>query len=187
MKFTLPIGLCLFILGLHLAFIQHSAVWFSPYTIGGFLIFESINARRGFSLLRYPRNFVLVWLLFILVTIAVELTGNYWLNLVNYPSLGIPEYVVHVIFIAYAFTGFFSLTLLVSLHNVFTSKRQRMIVLPIAAFLFGYVNEYPNTFAHEWVYVNWPLGEVLGVPILVSILWIAWLVVLPLKRFFLPV
>ena len=54
----------------------------------------------------------------------------------------------------------------------------------IAAFLFGYVNEYPNTFAHEWVYVNWPLGEVLGIPILVSILWVALLAVLLLKSFY---
>jgi len=187
MKLTLPIGLGLFLLGLYLAFVQHSPIWYTPYLIGGFLSFESIKSRTGFSVLKDPRNFALVWLIFIVITIGVELTGNYWLDLWTYPSFGTLEYFIHIILIGYAFTGFFGLMVFVSLQKLFRSRRQQMIVLPIAAFLFGYVNEYPNTFAHEWVYVNWPFGEVLGIPILVSILWIAWLVVLPLKRFFLPV
>ena len=57
-----------------------------------------------------------------------------------------------------------------------------MIILPIAAFLFGYLNEYPNIFAYEWKYINWSLGEFLGIPILVSLLWILLLVVILFKK-----
>ena len=184
MKLTLPIGLGLFLLGLYLAFIQHSPIWYTPYLIGGFLSFEGIKSRTGFSVLKYPRKFVLVWLIFLFIAVVVELTGNYLLDLWNYPSFGMLDYFLHVILIGYAFTLFSGLGFFVFLQNLFPSRNIQIFLLPIAAFLFGYVNEYPNTFAHEWVYVNWPLGEVLGIPILVSILWVALLAVLLLKSFY---
>ena len=54
----------------------------------------------------------------------------------------------------------------------------------MAAFIFGYLNEYPNTFAYEWKYANWPLGEFLKIPILVSSLWVLLLFELFFKHWF---
>ena len=177
-------GLTLFLAGLYLAFGLHSTVWYSAFVIGGFLLFEGINRRRDFSVLAHPKNFLLVWGIFIAITIGVEFLGNYWFDFWNYPSFNTLDYLINVILIGYAFTGFFGLTFLVFLQQFLHSKAQQVVWLPIAAFLFGYFNEYPNTFAYEWIYVDWPLGEPLGIPVVISILWIALLLVLLFKRFF---
>ena len=182
MRFLILTGFILFLFGLYLAFFQHSDIWYSIFIIGGFLLLEGINFRKGFSVLKNPKWFLLTWLIFIGITTVVELIGNAWLNLWDYPTFNEFDYFIHVLIIGYAFTGFFGLEFFVLLQRYFPSKRAQIFILPIAAFFFGYLNEYPNIFAYEWKYINWPLGEFLGIPILVSFLWILLLVVILFKK-----
>ncbi|MDP2598513.1 MAG: hypothetical protein Q8P49_01645 [Candidatus Liptonbacteria bacterium] len=171
-------GLALFLFGLYLAFIYHSTIWYSFFVIGGFIMFEGINRRYSFSVLRNKKVFLIDWFIFVLITVAVELIGNFWLRLWYYPGYSAVSYLINVIVIGYAFTGFFGLEFFTFVRRRIKSKTAKFIILPITALLFGYINEYPNTFAYEWVYENWPLGELFRIPILVSVLWIALLTVL---------
>ena len=182
MKFLIPLGLAIFVWGLYLAFFQHSDIWYSVFLIGGFLFLEGINSRKGFSVLKNRKWFLLTWLIFIAITIVLEIIGNSWLNLWDYPTFNKLDYLIHVLVIGYAFTGFFSLEFFVFLQRIFTSRKIQIIILPISAILFGYLNEYPNIFAYEWKYINWPFGEFLGIPILVSFFWILLLTVILFKK-----
>lgn len=182
MKILIPTGLLIFLFGLYLAFFQHSDVWSSVFLIGGFLLLEGINIPKGFSVLKNRKWFLLTWLIFIAIAIAVEIIGNLWLNLWNYPTFNKLDYLIHVLVIYYTFAGFFGLEFFVLLQRIFPSRKALIIILPISAILFGYLNEYSNIFAYEWKYNNWPFGEFLGIPILVSLLWILSLVVLFFKK-----
>ena len=182
MKLLIPSGLIIFVLGLYLAFFQHSDVWYSVFLIGGFLFLEGINSQKGFSVLKNIKWFLLIWLIFIIFSIVIEVIGNLWLNLWNYPTFNKLTYLIHSLIIGYVFTGFLGLEFFVLLQRIFTSKRMQIIILPVSAFLFGYLNEYPNIFAYEWKYINWPFGEFLGIPVLVSLLWLVLLFVLFFKK-----
>jgi len=182
MRFLIPTGFIIFLFGLYLALFQHSDIWYSVFLVGGFLLLEGINFQKGFSVLKNIKWFLLTWLIFIGITIVVEIIGNSWLNLWDYPTFSKLNYFIHVLIIGYAFTGFFGLEFFVLLQRYFPSRRAQIVILPIAAFLFGYLNEYPNTFAYEWKYINWSLGEFLGIPILVSLLWILLLIVIFFKK-----
>lgn len=176
------VGIILFLFGLYLAFFAHSTIWYTFFTIGGFLLFEGLNVSNGFSVLRKKTRFVLVWFAFILIAVAGELVCNTWLNLWDYPSFNEMEFFFHALIIGYPFTGFFGLGVFVFLEGLFPERRAKWIVLPVSAFLLGYLVEYPNVFAYEWKYINWPLGEFLGIPILASLLWILLLFALLFKK-----
>ena len=118
------------------------------------------------------------------MTIAIEAVGDWWLNLWIYPRLARLAYVFHVLIIGYPFTGFFALELFAWLQSFSWVRKTQLAFLPVAAFLFAYLNEYPNTFAYEWRYANWPLGEFLNIPILVPFLWVALLFVVLFKPWF---
>ncbi|RJQ13548.1 hypothetical protein C4553_03340 [Candidatus Parcubacteria bacterium] len=175
-------GFVILVSGLYLAFLQHSDIWYSVFLVGGFLFLEGINSQREFSIIKNKKRLFLTWLIFIIITVAVEIIGNSWLNLWDYLTFNRLEYLIHVIIIGYPLTGFFGLEFFVLLQRYFHSRKTQMIILPISAFLFGYLNEYPNVFASEWKYINWPLGSFLGIPILVSFLWILLLFVLLFKK-----
>jgi hypothetical protein len=184
MKSLLLAGIVLLLTGLYLAFIQHSTIWYSFFVIGGFLLFEGLNKYKGFSVLKYPKKFLLIWFYFILITIVVEIIGNYWLDMWDYPTYGIWEYLLHIIIIGYPFAFFGGLGLFVYIQKNFPLRQK--VMLPIVAILFGYVNEIPNLYAHVWIYKNWPFGDFLRIPVSVSILlWGMLLAVLTFKRFFL--
>lgn len=178
------LGLVMFVLGLYLAFFQHSDIWYSVFLVGGFLFLEGINSQRGFSVLKNKKWFLLTWLIFIVITIAVEIVGNLWLNLWDYPTFNQLDYIIHVLIIGYPFSGFFGLEFFVLLQKCFSSRKAQIITLPVSAILFGYLNEFPNTFAYEWKYINWPGGEFLGISISVSFLWILLLFVILFKKHF---
>lgn len=182
MKYLIPFGLLIFLIGLYLAFFTHSSVWYSVFLVGGFLFLEGINSSKGFSVLKNIKWFLLTWLIFFAITLVIEAIGNLWLNLWVFPLFGKLDYCIHVIVIGYPLTGFFGLEFFVLLQKIFTSRRKQLFILPVSTFLFGYLNEYPNVFAHEWQYINWPFGEFLGIPILVSFLWIFLLLMLYFKR-----
>lgn len=182
MKCLVSVGLFLFVLGLYLAFFQHSDIWYSVFLVGGFLFLEGINYSKGFSVLKNRKLFLQTWLIFIVIAIVIEIIGNLWLNLWDYPTFNKLNYLIHVLVTGYVFTSFFGLEFFVLLQRIFKSKKSQIIILPVSAFLFGYLNEYPNIFAYEWKYINWPLGEFLGIPILVSLLWIVLLFVLFFKK-----
>ena len=182
MKFLIPIGLVIFVFGLYLAFFEASDIWSSFFLIGGFLLLEGVNYPKGFSILKNKSWFLLTWLIFIAISIAVEAIGSSWLNLWDYPSFNKFDYLTHILVIYYPFAGFFGLEFFVLLQRIFPSRKTQIIILPVSAFLFGYLNEYPNTFAYEWKYNNWPFGEFLGIPILLSFLWIFVLVVILFKK-----
>jgi hypothetical protein len=162
MKFFIPIGLSIVILGLYLAFFQHSDIWYSVFLVGGFLLFEGINIPKGFSVLHNNIGFLRTWILFIAFGVMVELIGNYWLNLWDYPTYTWLDYVIHVLIVGYPFTGFLGLELF-----CFTP----VVLLPVSAVLLGFIIEYPNTFAYEWIYHGWLGGEFMGIPIFVLLLW----------------
>ncbi len=178
------IGASLFILGIFLAFFAHSPYWYTPFVIGGFLFLENFNQHDGFSMLKNTRKFIFFWFVAIAITILVEWLGNYVLGLWDYEYYGQVAYFFNVIIFGYVFTFFFGLELLVFVQNIIKSKKVQYIILPIIIFLFGYLNEYLNLFAYEWRYKNWPGSEFLGIPILVSFLWLLVLLTLPFKRFF---
>ena len=121
-------------------------------------------------------------MIFVIFGVITEIVGNLWLEKwdSDFNSL---EYIIHVILISYPFVCFFSLELFVFIKNIFKSKNI-ILILPVSAFVFGYINEIPNTFAYEWKYKNLPLGEFLGVPILISFLWLLILLTLLFERFF---
>ena len=182
MKYLAPFGLVLFVFGLYLAFFQHSDIWYSVFLIGGFLFLEGINYPNGFSVLKNRKWFLKTWLIFISITVVFEVIGNLYLNLWDYPTFNRLDYLIHAIIIGYAFTGFFGLEFFCFIQRIFISKKAQIIILPVSAVLFGYLNEYPNIFAYEWKYINWPFGEFLGIPILISFLWIILLFVLFFKK-----
>ena len=182
MKYLTLTGLVLFVFGLYLAFFQHSDIWYSVFLVGGFLFLEGINYPKGFSVLKNRKWFLKTWLIFIVIAVVIEIIGNLWLNLWDYPTFNKLNYLIHLLVTGYVFTGFFGLEFFVLVQRIFKSKKSQIIILPVSAFLFGYLNEYPNIFAYEWKYINWPLGEFLGIPILVSLLWIILLFVLFFKK-----
>jgi len=182
LKYLTSFGLILFVFGLYLAFFQHSNIWYSFFVIGGFLLFEGINYQKGFSVLKNIKWFLQTWLIFIVIGTVIEIIGNLWLNLWDYPTFSRLNYLIHLFITGYVFTGFFGLEFFVLLQRIFPSRKLQIILLPISSFIFGYLNEYPNIFAYEWKYINWPFGEFLGIPILVSILWIILLFVLFFKK-----
>jgi len=184
LKYLTSFGLILFVFGLYLAFFQHSNIWYSIFITGGFILFEGINYPKGFSVLKNKKLFLRTWLIFIVIGTVIEIIGNLWLNLWDYPTFSRLNYLIHLFITGYVFTGFFGLEFFVLLQRIFPSRKLQIILLPISSFIFGYLNEYPNIFAYEWKYTNRPLGEFLGIPILVSILWIILLFVLFFKKLF---
>jgi len=182
MKYLASFGLILFVFGLYLAFFQHSNIWYSFFIIGGFLFLEGVNYPKGFSVLKNIKWFLQTWLIFIVIGVVIEIIGNLWLNLWDYPIFNKIDYLIHVLIIGYPFVSFFGLDFFILFQRIFISKRSQIIILPIFAFIFGYLNEYPNMFAYEWKYINWPFGEFLGIPITVSFLWITLLLVLLFKK-----
>ncbi len=177
-------GLSIWIFGLFAAIFLHSPYWYSMYTVGGFLLFEGFNAPYGFSFLKYPLRFFFTWLILNILGIFVEILGIRILHLWYYPSYDLFNYVLHVALIGYAFTGFFGLGFLVWLQRVVKPGTKQIFVLLIAAWLFGYAVELPNLFAYEWKYTNWPIGDFLGIPIFISVLWLLILGTLLFKPFF---
>ena len=129
-------GIVLLLTGLYLAFVANSPFWYSPFIIGGFLFFEGLNRPHQFSVLKNPRGFLITWFTFILITIGVEFVGGFWLHLWYYPAYGTFDYLIHVVLIGYAFTGFFGLELFVFVLNKIRSVGVRYIILPIVALLF---------------------------------------------------
>jgi hypothetical protein len=178
------VGSALLVGGLFLSLREHSRIWYTPFVVGGFLLLETVNGSNRFSVLKHTQYFLKLWLIFLGMTIAIETVGDQWLNLWFYPRLSGLAYVFHVLIIGYPFTGFFALELFVWLQSVPFVRRTQFVFLPVAAFIFAYVNEYPNTFAYEWRYGNWPLGEVLNIPILVPFLWVSLLFVVLFKPWF---
>ena len=133
--------------------------------------------------MKHARRFFKLWVIFFGMTIAIEAIGGRWLSLWFYPRLGGLAYLFHVLIIGYPFTGFFALELFVWLQS-FSWVKKTQPALPIVAFAFAYLNEYPNTFAYEWRYASWPVGEFLNIPILVPFLWVSLLFVVLFKDWF---
>lgn len=175
MRYTSYLGLLLFVLGLYFAFALHSPIWYSFFVIGGFLAFEGINQKK-FSVLKKPKWFAVTWLVFIILAIITELIGQQWLHAWKYPAFDTTMYLIHVILIGYPFVAFFGMHLFVFVKRYLPSKWTWFLV-PVVAIIFGYINELPNLSAYEWKYSQLPLGHFLGVPILISILWLLLLIV----------
>ena len=184
MKYLMLFGLILLAFGLYLAFFQHSDIWYSVFLVGGFLLLEGINYSKGFSVFTNIKWFLQTWLIFIVIGALIEAIGNLWLNLWDYPTFNKLDYLIHVLIIGYAFISFLGLEFFVLVQRVFSSRILQIIFLTISALLLGYINEYPNIFAYEWKYINLPLNEFLGIPIMVSFLWIILLLVLFFKKLF---
>jgi hypothetical protein len=177
-------GSVLVIGGLFLSIARHSTFWYSAFVVGGFLLLEAVNGSKGFSVLKHTEHFLKVWLIFFGLAIAIEVLGRLWLNLWSYPRLHGLQYVFHVLIVGYPFVGFFSLEFLVWLQSFSWVRRTQPKSLPVALFAFAYLNEIPNTFVCEWSYSNWPLGELLKIPVLVPFLWISLLFVVLYKPWF---
>ncbi|OHA23868.1 MAG: hypothetical protein A3B11_01150 [Candidatus Taylorbacteria bacterium RIFCSPLOWO2_01_FULL_44_26] len=171
------------LLGLYLAFFAHSSIWYSFFVIGGFFLLEGINSKKDFSLLKNYQTFLYTWLLFVLITILTEIIGNFLLNAWTYPYFGLVDYFIHVILIGYPFTFFFAMEFFVLVKR-YTSSKLWWFILPISAIIFGYLNELPNIFAYEWRYSEMFLGNFLGIPILISILWLLILLVQLFEKLF---
>lgn len=182
MRFLTPIGLLLFTFGLYLAFFVHSSAWYGIFLIGGFFVFEGLNFQKGFSVLKNKKWFLLTWFMFILAGIIFEVIGHFWLHLWIYPTFNKLEYFIHVLIIGFPFTGFLGLEFYAFLQRFLTTTKKRVIFLPFFTILFGYLCEYPNTFAYEWRYTNLPLGNLLGITVLMSISWLFLLTVLLFRR-----
>ena len=54
--------------------------------IGGFFLLEGINYQKGFSVLKNIKWFLRIWLIFIVIGTVIEIIGNLWLNLWDYPT-----------------------------------------------------------------------------------------------------
>lgn len=174
------IGIALFLLGLFLAFFFNSPFWYSPFVIGGTILFNNLNIKKNhFSLFKNKNKFLFVWFLFVLLGVVVELVGNYWLDGWNYPFYDKFNYFIHVLLIGYPLVGLFGLSFFVWVKTILHFW---LLTLPTVALVFGYINEYPNVFAYEWRYNDMILGEFLGIPILISLLWVLLLLTLPFKR-----
>ena len=183
MRFTGFFGIAAFLFGLYLAFFIHSKIWYSFFVIGGFLFLESINSKRENSIFSDKKRFLALFFAFFIAGIIIEIIGNLWLNMWKLPDLNKSEYIFHVLLIGYPFPCLFGLEFLTLLSRFFPSKNIRFIILPFGALIFGLINEYPNTYAYEWRYNSLPLGEFLGIPIMILFLWLLLLLTIPIKKF----
>jgi hypothetical protein len=183
MKYLISSGIIVLISGLYLAFIDHSPIWYSFFLVGSFLFLEGINQKKGYSLLKNWRAFLLVWLIFIAITILTEWIGKFALHAWEYPHFGRIDYLIHVILIGYPIAFFVAIEFFVIIKR-YVPKNLLLIMLPISAIIFGYLNEIPNLFAYEWKYREMMLGNVLGIPILVSFLWLLILLVQLFEKYF---
>ena len=183
MRFIGIFGIAAFLLGLYLAFFIHSKIWFSFFVVGGFLFLESINSKRGNSIFSNKKRFLTLFFAFFIAGIIIEIIGNLWLNMWDYPSYKKLYYTAHVLIIGYPFVCLFGLEFLILLTKFFHSKKAWFIILPLAAIIFGFINEYTNTYAYEWKYNPLPLGEFLGIPIIILFLWLLLLLIIPIKKF----
>ena len=177
-------GFTILLLGLYLAFFMHSKIWYSFFVIGGFLFLESLNSKEGFSVLNDKKKFLFVFFIFAILGILIEIVGNLWLNLWDFPNLNKLDYLIHVIIITYPLVSFFGLELFVLINRITASRTSLLIIAPITAFIFGFLNEYPNLFAYEWRYNKMPFGELFGIPILMYFSWLLILFTLLFKKLF---
>ena len=182
MRFTGFFGIAAFLLGLYLAFFIHSKIWYSFFVIGGFLFLEFINSKRN-SIFSDKKRFFALFFAFFIAGIIIEIIGNLWMDIWKLPNLNKSEYVFHVLLIGYPFVCLFGLEFLTLLTKFFHSKKAWFIILPFGALIFGLINEYPNTYAYEWKYNSLPLGEFLGIPIVILFLWLFLLLTIPIKKF----
>ena len=183
MRFTGIFGLATFLFGLYLAFFTHSKIWDSFFVVGGFLFLEFVNSKRGNSILSDKKRFLTLFFAFFIAGIIIEIIGNLWLNMWKLPNLNKSEYIFHVLLVGYPFSCLFGLEFLTLFARFFRSKKARFIILPFGALIFGFINEYINTYAYEWKYNSLPLGEFLGIPIIILFLWLLLLLALPIKKF----
>ena len=183
MRLTGFFGIAAFLLGLYLAFFVHSKIWYSFFVIGGFLFLESVNSKRGNSIFSNKKRFIALFFAFFTAGIIIEIIGNLWLNMWKLPGLNKSEYIFRVLLIGYPFVCLFGLEFLMLLFRFFHSKKVRFIILPLSAIIFGFFNEYPNTYAYEWKYNSLLLGEFLGIPVMMLFLWLLLLLTIPIKKF----
>ena len=183
MRLTGFFGIAAFLFGLYSAFFVHSKIWYSFFVVGGFLFLESVNSKRGNSISSNKKRFIALFFAFFTAGIIIEIIGNLLLNMWDYPSYKKLEYIFHVLLIGYPFPCLFGLEFLTLLMRFFPSKNIRLIILPFGTLIFGLINEYPNTYAYEWKYNSLPLGEFLGIPIVILFLWLLLLLTIPIKKF----
>ena len=182
MRFIGIFGIAAFLLGLYLAFFIHSKIWYSFFVVGGFLFLEFINSKKGNSMFSDKKRFLPLFFAFFIAGIIIEIIGNLWLNMWELPNLNKYEYIFHVLLIGYPFPCLFGLQFLTLLTKFFHSKKARFIILPFSAVIFGFISEYPNTYAYEWKYNSLPFGELFGIPILILFSWMLLLLTIPIHR-----
>ena len=183
MRLTGFFGIAVFLFGLYSAFFVHSKIWYSFFVVGGFLFLESINSRDENSVFSNKKRFIALFFAFFMAGIIIEIVGNLLLNMWDYPSYKKLDYIIHVLIIGYPFVCLFGLEFLTLLTKFFHSKKVRFIILSLSAIIFGFFNEYPNTYAYEWKYNSLPLGELLGIPVMMLFLWLLLLLTIPIKKF----
>ena len=180
MRFIGIFGIAAFLLGLYLAFFIHSKIWYSFFVVGGFLFLEYVNSKRGNSIFSDKKRFLSLFFAFFVAGIIIEIIGNLLLNMWKLPDLNKSEYIFHVLLIGYPFACLFGLEFLTLLMQLLRSKKARFIILPFSAIIFGFVNEYINTYAYEWKYNPLLFGELFGIPIAILFSWMLLLLTIPI-------
>ena len=169
------IGFILLIYSLISAFFYSSKIWYSFFTIGGFLFLSSVNySIQGKSIINiFEKNWkkgILIYLLFLIITVFIELIGRFWLGLWNYPDFSLIEKLIHVLIIGYPFALLFVYETIILLRYFLTSN---IAIITIATFANAFLHEIPNTFAWEWVYtIPYVTFEILQINIVVILGWV---------------
>lgn len=124
--FIIGIGLTLF--GLFSAIKQNNVYWYSYFVIGVFFICDYIDYQfRKKSVLslifdKKFKKFFLIYFLFVLFTIVIEVLGRVIGKMWYYPNYDLLDHIIHVFLIAYPF-GALSV---VAVYNVFKDLSKRV-------------------------------------------------------------
>lgn len=156
------IGIILFLIGIFMSIYQHNPHFYTPFSIGLFMItlniYNSLAKRPLFNKWKTKQHFVF-WALLIIASIIIDQIGmslNYW----YYPSYsGLLDETIKILFEYSVPLVYFMLILLIGTILINKTKinltlsfvLSLLIIVPLALFF----TEYINSFSNSWI-VNLP-------------------------------
>jgi len=173
MRFVAIVSFLFFVYGLISAFLGYIP-WYSYFVVGGAIFLACINYTKGENTLigLYKENkkkLVEIYLLYTVAALLIELVGRGILGLWQYNFASSAAEIINVFLVTYQFAFFF----IYELHTLLKKRIKSPILLFVALVLVNaLMHEFPNTFAHEWVYaIPYVSFEILSINIVVVVGW----------------
>ncbi|MBM3234255.1 hypothetical protein FJZ19_04140 [Candidatus Pacearchaeota archaeon] len=168
--------------------INYIILYFFIYPFGGFIVIysfaliESLAGKKPrerkkdyFLALNFSKILFFLGMVFLIIAI---LFANSYKGFLIYVFFGL---------MGYGLTNYVTLKYKKDdlLERILTKTSKYVLLIAIVAYTQGIIHEFPNVFAREWIYQNFPLNNLtlLGIPIMVLLFCWLWLVVVPYSIF----